>query len=186
MCDSGGTGACVGREEGETCSVHEECHKQLACRSNNIWPFETTCLPLSEVGSECESEFDCKTRNFCWRLKADAKSICLEKHSAPDYTEFLWDLDKYPRMTKESIMIHGQYCRSGTASMKLKKVVVGNKDTYVIPTAADPEARIAFCLTIDPEFGVSAEPDDMTGSPISAPYRCTPDGKTSCLYKKRG
>ena len=80
------------------------------------------CLPLSEVGSQCESEFDCKTRNFCWKLAPGTPSICLEKHSAPDYTEFMWDLENYPEVTKESVMVHGQYCKSGLAAMKLKEI----------------------------------------------------------------
>lgn len=99
-CDIEGTKACVGRQEGETCSVHEQCDKKLACRPSIIWPFETICLPLLEIGSECESEFDCKPRNFCWKLKDDSKSVCLEKHSAPDFTEFMWDIKKYPKMNK--------------------------------------------------------------------------------------
>lgn len=184
VCDSGGTGACVGREMGETCSIHEQCHKQLACRPNNIWPFETTCLPLSEVGSECESEFDCKTRNFCWRLSKNEKSICLEKHSAPDYTEFLWDIQKYPTMTKESIMIHGQYCKSGTASMKLKKVVKDDKETFEIPQKGDPESEIAVCLTIDNTLRLSSDEKAMTGTTVSSPFECKPDGKQYCLYQK--
>ena len=178
VCDTEGTGACVGREEGETCSTHEECHKQLACRPNNIWPFETTCLPLSEVGSECESEFDCKPRNFCWKLAENKNSICLEKHSAPDYTEFMWDNVKYPEMTKLSVMVHGQYCKSGIASMKLKN--------GKIPGKSDPESKIAICLTIDDIFGQTADKNDDAGLPIVKPYQCSPDGKTHCLYKKGG
>lgn len=142
------------------------------------------CLPLSEVGSECESEFDCKTRNFCWKLSTEKKSICLEKHSAPDFTEFMWDIEKYPTMTKESVMIHGQYCKSGIASMKLKEVEKDGKKTLQIPDKNDPESKIAVCLTIDDEFGESADEVDIVGKEIKAPYSCKPDGKTYCLYKK--
>lgn len=41
--------------------------------------------------------------------------MCLEKHSAPDRTKFFWDSERFPEMTKESVMFHGQYCQSGTA-----------------------------------------------------------------------
>ena len=58
--------SCKGREMGETCSIHEECDKGLACRTASIWPYETLCLPMSDVGSQCETDFDCKPRNFCW------------------------------------------------------------------------------------------------------------------------
>jgi hypothetical protein len=44
-------------------------------------------------------------------------------------------------------MAHGQYCKSGIASMKLKKT--GNDDELAIPTLSDPEAKIAVCLTYD-------------------------------------
>ena len=187
VCDTEGTKACVGREEGEACSSHEECDKKLACRPSINWPFETTCLPMLEIGSECESEFDCKPRNFCWKLSKDTKSVCLEKHSAPDFTEFMWDLDKYPKITKDSVLAHGQYCKSGTASMKLKKAKDNdNKDILVIPTKDDPEANIAVCLTIDEDVSITSKPTDMKGSPRKKPYECTPDGKTYCLYKKGG
>jgi len=65
------------------------------------------CLPLSDVGSECETDFDCKPRNFCWKLSKDQGSICLEKHSAPDFTTFMWDKAKYPEVTKDAVLTHG-------------------------------------------------------------------------------
>ena len=53
-------------------------------------------------------------------------------------------------------MKHGQYCKSGTASMKLKeKTDSGGKKTYEIPTSTDPEAKIAVCLTIDGSVGIT-------------------------------
>ena len=177
----------MGREEGETCSVHEECDKKLACRPSIIWPFETVCLPLLEIGSECESEYDCKPRNFCWKLNENSKSVCLEKHSAPDFTEFRWDLENYPIMNKKSVMIHGQYCKSGIASMMLKSAKdKENKEIFVIPTKNDPESKIAICLTIDKTVGVTTDPKNDVGNSKNEPFQCTPDGKTQCLYKKSG
>lgn len=84
-------------------------------------------------------------------------------------------------------MKHGQYCKSGTASMKLKeKTDSGGKKTYEIPTSTDPEAKIAVCLTIDGSVGITDQPEDMEGSPRGLPFECNPDGKTQCLYKKNG
>lgn len=77
-------------------------------------------------------------------------------------------------MTKESIMIHGQYCKSGTASMKLKKVTTvvdgENVDSFVLPTKDDPEARTAVCLTIDSTIYTTTDPDELDGTAIEAPF----------------
>lgn len=87
-------------------------------------------------------------------------------------------------------MIHGQYCKSGTASMKLKKVTTvvdgENVDSYVFPTNTDPEARLAVCLTFESTIHTTTDPDALDGTPIETPYQCTPDGNTYCLYKKQG
>ena len=47
--------------------------------------------------------------------KPEDTAVCLEKHSAPDDVKFFWDSGKYPTITKESVMAHGTYCKSGTA-----------------------------------------------------------------------
>lgn len=70
---------------------------------------------MADVGSLCKTEFDCKPRNFCWKLEKDGKGKCLEKHTAPDTIQFLWDNEQYPDVTKESVLAHGQYCQSGIA-----------------------------------------------------------------------
>lgn len=115
VCDEE-TGICKGRLEGESCSSHVECDQALACRSNIIWPFETQCYPMADVGSYCQTEFDCKPRNFCWKEhKDDVHKKCLEKHTAPDDIKFHWDREKYPTETKESVLEHGLYCQSGIA-----------------------------------------------------------------------
>tara|TARA_B110000285_G_scaffold196963_1_gene228264 strand:- start:725 stop:904 length:180 start_codon:yes stop_codon:yes gene_type:complete len=59
---------------------------------------------MADVGSYCESEFDCKPRDFCWSLKKDTPKVCLEKHTAPDGIEFKWDKEKYPTETSDSIL----------------------------------------------------------------------------------
>ena len=103
ICDED-TNKCKGRVIGESCSDHVECNNGLACRPSGFWPYHTQCLPLADVGSECKSDFDCKTRNFCWKLKKeDEQSICLEMHSAPDHTQIMWDRKRYPNMTKEGL-----------------------------------------------------------------------------------
>lgn len=120
MCDSE-TKSCLGRLKGDSCSSHVDCNNGLACRPSTKWPFATQCLALADVGSECETNYDCKPRNFCWKLVDDQTlapkktAVCLEQHSAPDDIKFYWDSEKYPTITKESIMAHGTYCKSGTA-----------------------------------------------------------------------
>lgn len=118
VCD-GETKSCTGRTNGDSCSSHVDCNNGLACRPSTKWPFNTQCLALADVGSECESDYDCKPRNFCWKLVDEnlkpKKPTCLEKHSAPDDIKFYWDSENYPSHTKESIMVHGTYCKSGTA-----------------------------------------------------------------------
>ena len=81
----------------------------------SYWPFQTICLPLADVGSECDTDYDCKPRNFCWKLAAADDDICLEKHSAPDDTQFYWDSTNYPTVNTESVYKHGEYCQSGVA-----------------------------------------------------------------------
>lgn len=108
LCDDE-TNACKGRELGESCADHSECDRYLACRSSIIWPYETQCLPMGDVNSRCETDYDCKARNFCWRKLNDnyvqgsseesnkyTPKICLEKHVAPDSTRFWWDLENFP------------------------------------------------------------------------------------------
>jgi len=53
---------------------------------------------MGDVGSFCESEFDCKPRNFCWKLDMEehTRKVCIEKHVAPDEAEFFWDHEMYP------------------------------------------------------------------------------------------
>jgi len=161
ICDEE-TNSCKGREAGESCSDHVECDKALACRPSNLWPYETQCLPMSDVGSLCETEFDCKPRNFCWKKRKGEASMCLEKHSAPDKIEFMWDSEKYPEITKEAVMIHGQYCQSGIA-MKVDETT-------------------AKCTSIT-KVMVADNAEDETPAkqlPIDGPYSCTPNGETVC------
>ena len=149
--------------KGESCSSHIECNNGLACRPSTIWPFETICLPMADVGSHCESEYDCKPRNFCWKLDKTYNDMCLEKHSAPDRTKFFWDMERFPTMTKESVMYHGQYCQSGTANLQ-------SKDT-------------AECVSIDE---ITEQEESKTEKSLAKPFECKPDGKTKCNYKKNG
>ena len=85
------TNVCVGKPAGETCSDHLECDADLSCRVQSIWPYATTCQPRGEVRSVCETDYDCKTRNFCWQLSANDEKLCLEKHNAPFGTQFFWN-----------------------------------------------------------------------------------------------
>jgi hypothetical protein len=114
-CDSD-TNSCTGLSRGDSCESHVECTAGLACRPSSIWPYSTMCLPLAEVGSACETDYDCQPRNFCWKLTKTSSSHCYQKHSAPDFTTFVWDDVKYPGpLSKESVFYHGRYCYSGVA-----------------------------------------------------------------------
>ena len=132
------TKACKGREKGDSCNDHSLCDRGYACRSSIIWPYETQCLPMGDVNSRCETDYDCKPRNFCWRklnlnYKKDSNNennlytpkICLEKHVSPDNTKFWWDIDQFPEKhfnSKEAIYRHGSYCKSGLAYHSEDKV----------------------------------------------------------------
>lgn len=121
VCDADTT-TCDGAKAGEPCSDHSECDSDLACRTMTVWPFATTCQPRGEVMSLCESDYDCKMRNFCWQLKSTDEKICLEKHNAPYGNQFFWDSVAYPAVTKEAVLFHGQYCQSGYAFRRSLKV----------------------------------------------------------------
>lgn len=110
---------------------------------------------MAEVGSQCETDFDCKPRNFCWKLSQNEDKQCLEKFSAPDNVEFLWDAETYPDVNRDSIYAHGRFCASGIAWRKANNV--------------------AQCVTLD-EIWVTSN----NTHPHSAPYNCTPEGKEKC------
>ena len=79
---------------------------------------------MGDVNSRCETDYDCKPRNFCWRKYIDEKDtnskftpkICLEKHVSPDSTKFWWDKEQFPlKDNREALYQHGNYCKSGLA-----------------------------------------------------------------------
>lgn len=161
------TQQCKGKEVGSSCNDHAECGKGLACRSSTIWPYETKCLPMAAENSRCETEYDCKASNFCWKLNKDSERVCLEKHRAPDNTQFQWDKDLYPEVTTMSVYAHGKYCQSATA--------------YRV------SEDVAECVTIN---GIVASTNkDYSGSPqpyFDKPQKCKSDGTEYCLYYKGG
>lgn len=82
-------------------------------------------------------------------------------------------------------MFHGQYCNSGIAAQKLKDT--GNVDPDNKPIMEiDPTSEVAVCITIDKEFGLTSDPNEMAGTELTSPYQCKADGKDMCLYKKLG
>lgn len=129
-CDTA-TNTCNGKPVGDSCSSHMECDSNLSCRVATVWPFGTTCQPRGEVRSLCESDYDCKMRNYCWQ-EADGKDkICLEKHNAPYGTQFYWDSKSYPVVNKESVLFHGLFCQSGYA-MRRNTTIAECVDIYNI------------------------------------------------------
>ena len=126
---------------------------------------------MADVGSYCESEFDCKPRDFCWSLKKDTPKVCLEKHTAPDGIEFKWDKEKYPTETSDSILQHGLYCQSGIAKQDI---------------IADPDGQTASCVTISKIFVKNSPTDVVTDFSTNStfPHKCNPDGTEVCQYYK--
>ena len=113
----------------------------------------------------CETDYDCAARNFCWRKQIGAdinQQVCLEQHSAPDFTEFYWDIAAYPEMNKESILSHGRFCQSGIAVLKQK-------------TDPDTSATVNYaeCVTVDES--VKIVKSDGSESTAGAPFACSID-----------
>ena len=151
---------CEGLALGESCSDHQQCEADLSCRVQSIWPYATTCQPRGEVRSMCESDYDCKSRNFCWQLNSAEDKICIEKHNAPYGTQFFWDSTLYPLVNKESILFHGQYCQSGFAMRR--------------------SSNVSECVDIT-NVTLSTSPS----SNLLYPFPCTPNGQTRCNYRTK-
>lgn len=113
---------------------------------------------MADVGSLCKTEFDCKPRNFCWKLTEDGSGKCLEKHTAPDGIQFLWDLEKYPEVTKKAVLGHGQYCQSGIAFRN------------------NENNNIAECVSIDQIQIAQSKEKDSKRDDVEFPYPCEPNG----------
>ncbi|CDW75999.1 UNKNOWN [Stylonychia lemnae] len=154
VCDTD-TNVCTGLPFGSTCSDHSQCDADLSCRIQSVWPFASSCQPRGEVGSFCLNDFDCKSRNFCWKIYSKDDKICLEKHNAPWGFQFYWDNNTYPSMNKNSILFHGQYCQSG----------------YAIQV----NQNIAQCVNVT---SISLTNNKNY---IEAPYQCSP-GVSTCKY----
>lgn len=88
-------------------------------------------------------------------------NYCLEKHSAPDSSEIMWDSEKYPTVNTDSVYAHGQYCISGLA--------------YRDPTNKD----VAKCQTIE-TIDIKL---NRTKGFNQYNLECNPDGTEECVYK---
>lgn len=122
---------------------------------------------MADVGSKCETDYDCKPRNFCWEKNAvdtEDQKVCLEKHTAPDKIEFKWHKDTDPTETTEAVLKHGQYCQSGVAKQ------------------SDTDENVAICVTIQDIRTASATGEN--GNSVGYPYACNPDGSSVCQYYK--
>lgn len=169
-----------------SCADHVECDNGLACRPSTKWPFPTLCLALADVASECLSEYDCKPRNFCWKIKTDTNKVCLEKNSAPDGIQIVWDSSKYPEVNTQSIYAHGTYCQSGLAfkvgdmaeCVSINGVGVTQSETTTTLDKRNLIKRTQQSTTdrLDPLYKWRIE-DEPNGE-------CNPDGKTFCHYAK--
>ena len=123
---------------------------------------------MADVGSLCNTEIPHQPRNFCWKLKKGDSGMCLEKHTAPDGIQFVWDNEQFPLVTKKSVLTHGQYCQSGIAFRNIE-----NPD-------------IAECVSIDQiQIAENAEKDAKRQDVVS-PYPCVPNGSSMCNYMKNG
>lgn len=170
---------------GESCYDHVECNNGLACRMSGYWPYDTQCLPMAEVGSMCLTDFDCKVKNFCWKIKKeDTVNTCFEKYVAPDQSQFFWDADTYPEMNRDSIWHHGQFCQSGLAYQKS-----GNK--YVAECVTVNQYNVTPWFTYgDNVTATNASEDqvknyDDTVKNFQNILECgEPDGIRKCIYSK--
>eukprot|EP00347_Sterkiella_histriomuscorum_P011800 403371051 len=156
------TNVCTGLTFGSSCSDHSQCDADLACRVQSVWPYASSCQPRGEVGSFCLNDFDCKSRNFCWKLRQADDNICLEKHNAPWGQQFLWDSTKYPNVTRHSILFHGQYCQSGYAKQ------VGR--------------NISECVNVTSINVASITTPTQKKVNVSSPFACIPGAET-CDYQ---
>ena len=113
------------------------------------------------------TDYDCKPRNFCWKLnKEEKEGTCLEKFSAPDGTKLMWNNELYPEVNKTSIYTHGQYCQSGLAHRM------------------DDDNDKAECVTID-EVTLNYINPNKTAI-FQQSLFCDPHNETTCIYKKNG
>ena len=53
---------CIGKKEGDQCSIDEDCHIGLFCNVDK-------CSPLVDVGGDCERDVHCKSNAFCHHKK---------------------------------------------------------------------------------------------------------------------
>lgn len=96
--------------------------------------------------------------------KASAVSRCVRYYSLNDSTLFTWNQQLYPlsnsllNLTKESIIYHGKFCKSGLANrFAIDSALCISPDTVKLST-------------------------DSTVANLSTPYPCNPNGQTYCTY----
>ena len=85
-------GICVGEEEGESCTSHDQCHLGLGCITHFEWPYYKRCQPLRKDGESCQIDADCELDYMCWyetETDASAESKkCVKMYSLPLFSEF--------------------------------------------------------------------------------------------------
>ena len=64
---------CQGKDQGEDCSVHEECNPGLMCAAND------TCQPQIAIGkSGCRDKYDCVNNAQCNFTRGVSDGLCVE------------------------------------------------------------------------------------------------------------
>ncbi len=119
------TGICMGRDVNQTCNMIGDCNAGLYCQFNSNTSI-STCQPQLKLGQTCTEDFDCLNTMGCTRINLGANttttSVCIPYNSLSDASVFKWELSKYGNlrnsrnMTKEAVLGHGRFCKSGFAA----------------------------------------------------------------------
>ncbi|CDW83995.1 UNKNOWN [Stylonychia lemnae] len=163
-------GICVGRKINQTCKDHSQCNAGLACMAARTWPFTTTCqAQLAENVTNCTSDFDCANNMGCIIVVDNRTQVnrCVKYYSLNGSTLFTWDQEQYNlqsnlttflNLTKEAILYHGKFCKSGFANrFSLNR---------------------AQCVDID-----NVRLSNDVNTVVASPYQCRADGSVICIYQ---
>mmetsp|Transcript_7938 Transcript_7938/g.13325 ORF Transcript_7938/g.13325 Transcript_7938/m.13325 type:complete len:286 (+) Transcript_7938:389-1246(+) len=126
-CQASGTSEvkkCVGRQEKESCSSHEDCDAGLFCDRSLEFPFKSSCKSFRTSYEQCTETEECQHNFYCWYADIndspifgeDSQKKCLPLYSQPLGTRFGWDqVDMSKSPTFEDFEHNGKNCKSGLA-----------------------------------------------------------------------
>ena len=80
--------------EGETCNQNADCEPGLFCKTMASWPFESKCSTLLGLEENCNDDYECLPKYFCWYASASEASSgtkrCLTKYGSTAGTNLGW------------------------------------------------------------------------------------------------